>query len=611
MDLSLTTLAIRVDQLRQQVLDFAARHEHRLVELAPEFRDSAVNLLHYLSLRSVDLRTLQDELSQHGLSSLGRIEAQTLASLNAVVDVLNQLAADRVVPPTVTSPVRGQEFRRGRQLLEEHATALFGPVPKGRNTRMMVTLAGELADEPAAIRDLLSAGMNCARINCAHDDLAVWQRLVDGVRAAERDTGHHCRIAFDLAGPKLRTGPIAAEPGVISWHPQRDRRGVVIQPALLWLAHESRPSPLREATHLPIDEDWLEPLSSGSELTLRDTRGKTRHIELLERHDRGWLARSYETGFVENGTTIFFRERHWRTVIQGLPPAEIPLTLRQGDDLILTRDPIPGQPRRLDAQGRLVSSARISCTLPEVFADAVAGQPILFDDGKIGGVIRAVSPTELVVEITRTRPNGARLRSDKGINLPETELRIPGLTPRDLADLDFVAQHADMVNLSFANDRDDILSLQQALQARGRPDVGIVLKIESQRGFRNLPALLLAGMRWSPFGVMIARGDLAIECGWERLSELQEEILWLCEAAHVPAIWATQVLEGLAHDGLPTRAEITDAAMGQRAECVMLNKGRHLLAAMQTLHEILARMDQHQRKKFTRLRLLRVSESLL
>src|SRR5436853_963876 len=101
-------------------------------------------------------------------------------------------------------------------------------------------------------------------------------------------------------------------------------------------------------------------------------------------------------------------------------------------------------------------------------------------------------------------------------------------------------------------------------------------------------------MRSYPAGVMIARGDLAVECGWDRLAEVQEEILWLCEAAHLPVVWATQVLETLAKTGLPSRAEITDAAMAQRAECVMLNKGPHVEEAIRTLADILERMQAHQ-----------------
>jgi pyruvate kinase len=77
--------------------------------------------------------------------------------------------------------------------------------------------------------------------------------------------------------------------------------------------------------------------------------------------------------------------------------------------------------------------------------------------------------------------------------------------------------------------------------------------------------MLLAAMRWPSCGVMIARGDLAVECGFERLAEVQEEILWICEAAHVPVIWATQVLENVAKAGMPSRAEITSHQAKKRA----------------------------------------------
>ena len=134
-----------------------------------------------------------------------------------------------------------------------------------------------------------------------------------------------------------------------------------------------------------------------------------------------------------------------------------------------------------------------------------------------------------------------------------------------------------------------------------------MLKIETTTAFEHLPSLLLAAMRGERVGVMSARGDLAVECGYERLAEIQEEILWFCEAAHVPVIWATQVLESLAKKGVPSRAEVTDAAMGERAECVMLNKGPHLVDAVRVLDDILRRMEAHQSKKSARLRRLRLS----
>ena len=124
-----------------------------------------------------------------------------------------------------------------------------------------------------------------------------------------------------------------------------------------------------------------------------------------------------------------------------------------------------------------------------------------------------------------------------------------------------------------------------------------MLKIETRRAFERLPQLLLTAMRRRGVGVMIARGDLAVEVGYQRLAEVQEETLWLCEAAHLPVIWATQVLEQMSKSGLPSRAEISDAAMGERAECVMLNKGPHIDDAVVVLDDILTRMADHHYKK--------------
>ena len=138
-----------------------------------------------------------------------------------------------------------------------------------------------------------------------------------------------------------------------------------------------------------------------------------------------------------------------------------------------------------------------------------------------------------------------------------------------------------------------------------------MLKIETRKAFEELPSLLLAAMSSPSAGVMIARGDLAIECGYERLAEVQEEILWMAEASHTPVIWATQVLDNLAKTGIPSRAEITDAAMSARAECVMLNKGAYIVDAVRVLDDILTRMQTHQHKKTSMLRDLRVAERFL
>ena len=181
---------------------------------------------------------------------------------------------------------------------------------------------------------------------------------------------------------------------------------------------------------------------------------------------------------------------------------------------------------------------------------------------------------------------------------------LDGLTKEDIQHLDFVVSHAEMVGLSFAHSPKDVELLQQHLKRLNAEQLGIVLKVETRHAFEHLPELLFTLLRSPNIGVMVARGDLAVECGYERLAELQEEIMWLAEAAHLPLIWATQVLEGLAKSGKPSRAEITDAAMGARAECVMLNKGPHILEAIQMLDDIMQRMQCHQNKKNPLLRRL-------
>lgn len=200
-----------------------------------------------------------------------------------------------------------------------------------------------------------------------------------------------------------------------------------------------------------------------------------------------------------------------------------------------------------------------------LFYSAKPGEPIAFDDGKILGTIQGTCMSEIIVSITGADRRGTKLGSEKSINIPESNIPFEGLTSKDLKDLDFVAAHAHMVGVSFVKNVRDVIVLRQEIEKRQLRNMGIVLKIETKDGFKNLPLLLLEVTKSpNPVGVMIARGDLAVECGWERLADVQEEILSICNAAHIPVIWAAQVLESLVKTGVPTRAEITDVASGRR-----------------------------------------------
>ncbi len=606
-------LAIRADM----VADLTVSHP-RLDEVHSNYRDSARNLLHYLALRRRDLRPLQLRLAALGLSSLGRAESHVLATVDAVLVVLHRLVNGHRQPPSQSSQEAAVvDFSNGQRLLAEHTDALLGPVPAGRGVRIMVTMPSEAADDYLLVHNLLQQGMDCMRINCAHDNVAAWLRMIEHLRRAELALGRSCRIVMDLAGPKLRTGPLEPGPTVVRIRPSRDIYGRVIAPARIWLTSETSacPPPSPANACLPVPATWLGRLRAGELVKFTDARGARRTFKIVDVTDCGCWAEAIKTAYIVPGTVL----RHERGVGKGddrevsvgsLPSIENEISLQQGDLLILTRNLKPGRPRTCDSGGQILTPASIGCTIPEVFDDVRAGEAIWFDDGKIGGIVEKVEDTRVLVRITRTRLRGEKLRGDKGINLPESALHLSAMTAKDIEDLSFVARHADVVELSFANTAQDVELLQQHLARLGNRQPALVLKIETRRGFEHLPDMLLTAMRAPCCGVMIARGDLAVESGFERLAEVQEEILWICEAAHVPVIWATQVLETLAREGMPSRAEITDAAMGERAECVMLNKGPHIIEALRVLDDILQRMQSHHTKNSSMLRELQLAHTL-
>lgn len=471
--------------LREGMDSYRMQHAAHVDRVADGLRDSAANMLHYLALRQHDLRDLQTDLAELGLSSLGRCESHVAHNLDRVCELLHLLAGRQ--PPVSPASVGRLGVASGRALLEAHTERILGPPPLGRSVRIMVTAPSEAAGDPELVRKLAAAGMDCLRINAAHDGPEEWQAMARHVAAARETVEHEVRIQLDLPGPKLRTGPM--------------------------------PKGARVA---PGDRLWLE------------------------------------------GT--------WR---EGRTPK--PKTGRPG---------------------------RVSCSIPEILSRLDTGDPVSFDDGRFETRVCEAGAERVLLEVTRARKEGEKLKSDKGINLPDLALGLTAFGPEDRSILDAMVDEIDAVALSFVDDPGDVRALQTALREHGREDVGLLLKIEHSRAFSSLPGLLLAGMEIGGAGVMVARGDLAVEVGFERLAEVQEEMLWLCESAHMPVVWATEVLENLAKKGAAARAEITDAAESVRAECVMLNKGPNIVDTVRTLDDILRRMADHQHKKTPLMRQL-------
>lgn len=256
-----------------------------------------------------------------------------------------------------------------------------------------------------------------------------------------------------------------------------------------------------------------------------------------------------------------------------------------------------GDEIRLVEQDRIPEAnvKAIACQERGIVAQLKTGAQVAIDDGKYAGEIVRKGGA-CWIRFTRVHGSKPRIENDKGINFPHAKLKIPLLTARDRELLPFIARHADLMGASFIRSPADIAELRALLgKLPRRPD--LILKIETPEAVLHLPDLLLEAMQDRSCGVMIARGDLAVELGFTHLGDAQDKLLWLCEAAHVPVVWATQVLESLNKTGLATRSEITDAAQAFKAECVMLNKGGYLLETIATLQEVMQETDGQRRKK--------------
>ena len=588
-------MASRPDQIHVLIADierliaaantFAAKYDKQVERVHPKYRDSALNLLHYSAMRTRDLSRIQKKLRNMGLSRLAKAESHVMPSLLTTKSILQALAHEETSvfePPDLS-------IRKSKRRLKKHVRRLLGRRPKRRESRIMVTMPSDAAYDVELLRKMMESGMNVARINCAHDGPDTWLAIIKNIRALSVELEKPCAITMDLAGPKIRTGPIEGGPRVRKIRPKKNVRGQIIEPARVWFGETN------EENHplwIPVEDASL--LSRGGEVHFRDARNKRRTVKFEKRKGskNGCWGLVPKTTFFETGMIIYHETQliHPIFTVAELPSVEGSIYLTKGDYLRIEKEHLLAKHRSMGDEPELPLA--IHCSNSAVLSQAKEGEPVMLDDGKFEGTIVAKDKKGLTLEMTTVRNGGAKLRADKGINFPKSKLTIQGLTEKDRVDLKFVVQHADAVNMSFVNSPQDVNDLLEALDDAGASSkLGVILKIETRRAFKNMLNILLAGMQTYPLGVMIARGDLAIEVGWKRIAVVQREIMKLCHAAHVPDIWATQVFETLAKTGVPSRAEMTDVWVAQRSECVMLNKGPYIVEAIQLLDTILTRLD--------------------
>jgi pyruvate kinase len=569
------------------------------------------NLLCYLALRDYDLSDLQQKLAEKGLAFLVMSESHILLSIEQILKRLG------INPANTSSKLCKINSQSARPILTKRSELLFGLSSEGRRTHIMVTLDSSDIFQYELMENLLESGMGIVRINCAHKTAKEWELLIETLRTAEeqlsrkgrRAEGDRCMILMDLGGPKIRTGPMQlkvrplqiSSPKDVHGRPLRLAEGFLDSEAdetKEILSQERAPQSGFVISISRTNYGGLGSLEVGQKITFKDTRdGSPRSITVLERISPTRVRVGLEhTALLNEGMILECQpsdsdgESKCSFTVGALKPQPIEINVEARNILRLYRD------IRL---GHVGDPAGFSCTHPDILNQVKVGHRVFIDDGRIEAIVKSSNEEYLELEVVSPQGTTAKIKSNKGMNFPDSGIKMPALTSEDIRNLDFITKHADMVGLSFVHGPQDIYDLREALSKLGRTGMGVIAKIETSDSIHNLARTVIAGLELPRFAVLIARGDLAVEVGFENLAFIQEDILCICEAAHIPVIMATQILESLAESGLRSRPEIADAIMmGRRAECVMLNNGPNIIEAVRTMARLLSTKEERYHLKY-------------
>jgi pyruvate kinase len=231
----------------------------------------------------------------------------------------------------------------------------------------------------------------------------------------------------------------------------------------------------------------------------------------------------------------------------------------------------------------------IDTNYDDLVKDIQVGDVVLVDNGVIRMSVKEKNQHELRCEVLTPGEMGSR----RHINLPGIKVNLPALTEKDLADIDVGLECGiDFIALSFVREAGDIKQLRELLRSKGQERVQIVAKFEDQMAVRNMDEIVEGAD-----GVMVARGDLGIECPFEELPIIQRSLVAKCLEVGKPVIVATHLLESMISNPMPTRAEITDVANAvyERADAIMLSgettTGKYPAECVGVMHKIAQRIE--------------------
>nr|WP_277753193.1 pyruvate kinase [Metabacillus mangrovi] len=234
-----------------------------------------------------------------------------------------------------------------------------------------------------------------------------------------------------------------------------------------------------------------------------------------------------------------------------------------------------------------MEAAHFTVTAPKAFLNAKKGDRLLINDGKIAGTILNTGKGFIEAKVAHRYKKSLWIKVHDGINLPDSLpfLTLPPLSETDIRESGFIFRSADLVGLSFAHSKEDLITLKNLMIEKAGRILPIAAKIETEYAVKNMPSIIAEGLKNPGFGIMLARGDLAAETGFEKLGRLQNDIMEICHHSQTPLIYATEVLNSLAKTGMPSRPEMTDVYFSQKTACTMLNKGPFIKEAVRMLKE--------------------------
>jgi len=548
------------------------------------------NLNDYVTLRSFDLTLLQDELTSMGLSSLGRSQTCVMSSIHQNIKVLEKILDQK----SHSDKNSYLDFKDAKKIFKEH-TKIFGKkYDDTLNTKIMVTLPSEAAHSDELIKNLLDEGVSLLRINTAHDTPHVWSQMAFHIKEYNRKKKGDAKIYVDLAGPKNRTGEFqkvlipfkigskksAQEVDIL---PRGDKNSATQKASIDMQGNSLNAS-------LVVDDAFYKHCLKYNKIKIEDNSRDNIHTFKLYRDKQRLYFIPDRKILIDQDTHLHSPKRKHSSSLHNFIYLDEEIRVFQHDEIILTHQDILGH--KTFSYKQKEYAAIVACSNAEIFQYVNEGDSIFIDDGKIGAIVTQKLDIGVELKVISAKANGTLLKAQKGINFPNTNMDIPAITDEDRDNLGEVIEFADFIGISFTQSAKDIQIIQEILNQAGKKKIAIVPKIETKLGVKNLPQILSQLIKRENFALMIARGDLAIEVGFDNLPYIQEEIFDICESALVPVIYATQILEGQMKKNLPTRAEVTDAAFAQRADCIMLNKGPYVVDTVIILKKILHSMHK-------------------